>query len=367
MKYIDEYRDAGVVRRIADCIARVTTRPWTIMEICGGQTHSILRYGLDQVLPEGIELVHGPGCPVCVTSVETLDRAIDLASRPGTMLVAFGDMLRVPGSCGDLAAARSRGADVRFVFSPLEALQLARKNPHKEVIFLAVGFETTAPGNAMAVRQAAREGLMNFSVLVSHFLVPPAMEAILSSSGNRVQGFLGAGHVCTVTGTAEYLPIARQFGVPVVVAGFEPVDLLSAILRLVQMLEGGIVGVENAYGRVVEPKGNPAALAVMQEVFEVGDAAWRGIGTIPASGLVLREGFREWDAVRKFDLAGMGGADDARCRSGEVLAGRIAPDSCEAFGRECRPEHPLGAPMVSGEGACAAYFRYRCSAASSHS
>jgi len=341
MKYIDEYRDAEVVRRIAERLAQATTRPWTIMEICGGQTHSILRYGLDQLLPEGISLVHGPGCPVCVTSVKTIDRAIAIASKPGTLLAAFGDMLRVPGSSGDLAAARSRGGDVRFVFSPLEALQLARENPHKEVVFLAVGFETTAPGNAMAVRQAAREGLMNFSVLVSHFLVPPAMEAILASSGNRIQGFLGAGHVCTVTGTEPYLPIARKFQTPVVVAGFEPVDLLSAILRLVQMLEEELVGVENAYGRVVEPQGNPAAAAVVREVFEVADVAWRGIGVIPASGLVLRESFREWDALRKFELGGVDTADDVRCRSGDVLAGRITPDSCDAFGRECRPEHPL--------------------------
>lgn len=367
MKYIDEYRDAGVVKRIAGEIAQLTTRPWTIMEICGGQTHSILRNGLDQLLPGGIKLVHGPGCPVCVTPVETIDRAIAIASKPGTLLAAFGDMLRVPGSNGDLASARSCGADVRFVFSPLEALQLARENPHKEVVFLAVGFETTAPGNAMAVRQAAREGLGNFSVLVSHFLVPPAMQAILSSPDNRVQGFLGAGHVCTVTGTGMYVPIARTFSTPVVVAGFEPVDLLSAILRLVQMLEKGITGVENAYGRVVASEGNPAALAVIREVFEVADVAWRGIGTIPASGFLLRERFSEWDAVRKFALGSMGNADDGRCRSGEVLAGRITPDSCEAFGRECTPGHPLGAPMVSGEGACAAYFRYRCSSVPSHS
>ena len=358
MKYIDEYRNPDLARGLLKKIENTATKPWAIMEICGGQTHSILRNGIDQLLPSNIQLVHGPGCPVCVTPLETIDRALAIAAMPETILVSFGDMLRVPGSGKDLFMARSEGADVRIVFSPLEALQIARDNPEKEVVFLAVGFETTAPANAMAVHQAAREGLGNFCELVSQVMVPPAMRAILSSPDNRVHGFLAAGHVCAIMGWKEYEPVAEEFGVPIVPAGFEPVDLLDAILKTVELLEAGKSGVLNAYGRVVSREGNPQARKVMNQVFEVADRPWRGIGVIPASGLVLREQYACFDAEKRFDVGHISPHESPLCRSGEVLQGYLKPSDFPAFGKECTPQTPLGATMVSSEGACAAYYRY---------
>lgn len=358
MKFIDEYRNSDRARGILEKIEDTVTKPWTIMEICGGQTHSIIRNGIDQLLPDEVRLIHGPGCPVCVTPLEILDRALSIVSKPGVILASFGDMLRVPGSRGTLLAARSRGADVRVVFSPLEALKIARENPHHEVFFLAVGFETTAPGNAMAVKQAARENLQNFSELVSQFMVPPAMRTILSSENNLVQGFLAAGHVCTVTGYEEYERIGEEFHVPIVPTGFEPVDILSGILRVIQMLESGVCGVHNEYGRVVSREGNPVARKVVDEVFHVTDGLWRGIGVIPRSGLLLRKEFSSFDAEKKFNVVDIQPDESPLCRSGEVLRGMITPESCEAFGKECTPSMPLGAPMVSAEGACAAYYKY---------
>ncbi|NTU91150.1 MAG: hydrogenase formation protein HypD [Chlorobiaceae bacterium] len=358
MKFIDEYRDPKRALALLEEIRRKAVHEWTIMEICGGQTHSIMRNGIDQLLPPNVHLVHGPGCPVCVTPLETIERALVIASRPGVILTSFGDMLRVPGSSKDLFMARSEGADVRIVFSPLEALQIARDNPDREVVFLAVGFETTAPANAMAVRQAAREGIANFSELVSQVMVPPAMRAILSSPDNRVQGFLAAGHVCAIMGWEEYEPVAAEFGIPVVPAGFEPVDLLAGILKVVEMLESGTEGVENAYGRIVSREGNPEARRVMNEVFEVADRPWRGIGVIPQSGLVLRENYSAFDAEKRFDVGHISPSESPLCRSGEVLQGHLKPSECPAFGRECTPMTPLGATMVSSEGACAAYYKY---------
>lgn len=358
MKYIDEYRDPKLARQLLQEISRKTTRRWTIMEICGGQTHSILRNGIDQLLPEGIELVHGPGCPVCVTPLESIERALAIASEKEVIFTSFGDMLRVPGSSRDLFMVRSEGGDVRIVFSPLDALQIARANPSREVVFFAVGFETTAPANAMAVYQAAREGIGNFSVLVSQVLVPPAMRAILSSPDNRVQGFLAAGHVCAVMGYSEYEPIAHEFGVPVVPTGFEPVDLLDGILKTVEMLEEGKSGVVNRYTRVVQKEGNPVAREVIGKVFEVVDRQWRGIGMIPGSGLGLRAEFERFNAEKKFGVAHIVASESPLCMSGSVLQGKMKPDDCPAFGKECTPLHPLGATMVSSEGACAAYYNY---------
>ncbi len=358
MKYIDEYRDPELARKLLGEIRKKATRPWTIMEICGGQTHSILRNGIDQLLPDTIELVHGPGCPVCVTPLESIERALVIAGKKEVIFTSFGDMLRVPGSSKDLFMVRSEGGDVRIVFSPLDALQIARDNPHKEVVFFAVGFETTAPANAMAVWQAAREGIRNFSVLVSQVMVPPAMRAILSSAGNRVQGFLAAGHVCAVMGYEEYEPVALEFQVPIVPTGFEPVDLLAGILKTVELLEEGCAEVVNRYGRVVSREGNPAARALISKVFEVTDRQWRGIGSIAQSGLALREEFRAWDAEKKFNVTHISASESPLCMSGSVLQGALKPDACPAFGRECTPEHPLGATMVSTEGACAAYYTY---------
>ena len=358
MKYIDEYRDPDLARGLLGKIEEAVTKPWAIMEICGGQTHSIIRNGIDQLLPDTIRLIHGPGCPVCVTPLETLDRALSVVSRPEVILASFGDMLRVPGSRGDLLQARSEGADIRVVFSSLEALRIARENPQKEVVFLAVGFETTAPGNALAVKLAAKEGLRNFSELVSQFMVPPAMQAILSSDKRMVQGFLAAGHVCTVTGYDAYEPIAKKFQVPIVPTGFEPVDILSGILRVVMMLESGESGVVNEYGRVVSREGNPGAKNTVNEVFQVADRQWRGIGVIPQSGLQLREEYSAFDAEIKFDVAHIQPEESPLCRSGEVLQGLITPDACPVFSTQCTPVNPLGAPMVSGEGACAAYYKY---------
>lgn len=359
MKHLDEYRDAEATARLAEAIARTVTRPWTLMEICGGQTHAIVRFGLDELLPPGLTLVHGPGCPVCVTPVERIDRAVALASRPGVILCSYGDMLRVPGSQGDLLAARARGADVRMVYTPLDCLPLARQHPDREVVFFAVGFETTAPVHALAVRLAQAQGLRNFSLLVSQVLVPPAMEALLGSPNCRVQGFLAAGHVCTVMGLEKYAPVAARHRVPIVVTGFEPVDLLHGVHRCVRQLEEGRCEVENAYERAVRPEGNPAARALLREVFEVVDREWRGLGRIPASGLDLRTEYAGFDALRRFDLPAVPSRESPECLAGLILQGARKPHECPAFGTRCTPEHPLGAPMVSSEGACAAYHRYR--------
>lgn len=359
MKFLDEFRDPALARSLLDAIGHAVTRPWTIMEICGGQTHSIMRHGLDQLLPPEITLVHGPGCPVCVTPLETLDRALAVAAREGVIFTTFGDMLRVPGSRDDLFRAKSRGADVRMVYSPLESLKLARAHPDREVVFLAVGFETTAPGNAMALKQAADAGLGNYSQIVSHVLVPPAMEAILSSPANRVQGFLAAGHVCTIMGLEEYAPLAARHGVPIVPTGFEPVDILQGVLRTVEMLEAGEHGVDNRYERAVRPGGNPAARAVVDAVYERCDRPWRGIGVIPGSGLRIRAELAAYDAERKFEVTGLNPVEPEVCIAGEILQGLKKPPECPAFGRECTPMTPLGATMVSSEGACAAYHRYQ--------
>jgi len=359
MKYLDEYRDAAAARHYADEIARVTTRPWNIMEVCGGQTHAILKFGIDQILPKCVTLIHGPGCPVCVTPLELIDQALEIAARPHTIFCSFGDMLRVPGSAADLLSVKASGGDVRIVYSPLDAVRIAAENPAREVVFFGVGFETTAPTTALAVYQAAQKGLKNFSMLVSHVLVPPAMEAILSSPDCRVQGFLAAGHVCAVMGTGEYGPIAKEFGAPIVVTGFEPVDILEGLLRCLRQLESGKAEVENAYGRVVRPEGNPAARAIAEEVFEVVDRNWRGLGSIPGSGWSLREKYSAYDAPRRFGLGTPAAAPAGECISGEILRGLKKPFDCPAFGTRCSPEHPMGAPMVSSEGACAAYFRYR--------
>jgi hydrogenase expression/formation protein HypD len=329
------------------------------MEVCGGQTHAIVRFGLDELLPKNVTLVHGPGCPVCVTPIELIDKAVEIAGKPGVIFCSFGDMLRVPGSRGDLQRAKAAGGDVRAVYSPLDAVKLAQANPGREVVFFAVGFETTAPANAMAVRQARDLGLKNFSILVSHVLVPPAIEAILSSSTNRVQGFLAAGHVCTVMGWEEYAPLAAKHRVPIVVTGFEPTDILQGVLMCIRQLESGRAEVENAYARVVCREGNRPAQEMIREVFEVGPRNWRGIGAIPRSGLALRGSYAAFDAERRFGVAAMTAGDSAECLSGLVLQGVKKPSDCPAFGTHCTPEHPLGATMVSGEGACAAYHRYR--------
>jgi hydrogenase expression/formation protein HypD len=358
MKYLDEYRDDHVARSLLDRIAAAVTQPWTLMEVCGGQTHTLIRQGIDQVLPAEVELVHGPGCPVCVTPVALIDRAIEIAARPDTLVCSFGDMLRVPGTARDLFMARADGGDVRVVYSPLDALTIARDNPDKTVVFFAVGFETTAPANAMAVKQAHRLGIENFALLVAHVLVPPAIAAILVSPGNRVQGFLAPGHVCAIQGWREYEPIARDFGVPLVVTGFEPVDLLEGILMLVRQLEEGRHEVENQYVRAVVRDGNEAARLVVDEVFETADRAWRGIGVIEKSGLRLREAYAHHDAEVRFPApdGAVPASESEVCIAGEVLRGRAKPHDCPAFGTACTPEMPLGAPMVSSEGACAAYY-----------
>jgi len=359
MKYLSEFRNPAIARQILREIHKTVTRPWVIMEICGGQTHAIIRHGLDQVLPQEIELVHGPGCPVCVTPLEMIDRAIAIAQQPGVIFTSFGDMLRVPGSEQDLLQVKSAGHDVRIVYSPLEALALARQHPEREIVFFAVGFETTAPGNAMAIHQAAKEGLTNFSELVSHVLVPPAMEALLASPQNRVQGYLAAGHVCTVMGWREYEPIAQRYRVPIVPTGFEPVDILEGILLVVKMLEAGEYGVQNQYLRSVKKEGNRPAQNLVQEVFEVAPRKWRGMGEIPASGLKIRAKYRKYDAEEKFALEAIDTQEPPECESGAVLQGLIKPPECSAFGSTCTPLHPLGATMVSAEGACAAYYRYQ--------
>ena len=358
MKYLDEYRDGEAAKKLAAAIARTVTRPWTIMEVCGGQTHTIVKYGIDEVLPPSIELVHGPGCPVCVTALEMIDRAHAIASRDGVIFCSFGDMLRVPGSRGDLLQLKSQGADVRIVYSPLDAVNLAAANPSKKVVIFAIGFETTAPPNAMAVWLAHRLGLKNFSVLVSHVLVPPAITAILQSPGNRVQGFLGPGHVCTVMGNAEYEPIARHFKVPIVVTGFEPIDMLEGVLWTVRQLEAGVATVENQYSRAVRPEGNLQSRKLIEEVFEICDRKWRGVGSIPKSGYRLRYEYRDHDAERLFEVEHIDTQESKECISGEVLRGLKKPHDCAAFGTRCTPRTPLGATMVSSEGACAAYYIY---------
>ncbi|WP_088289753.1 hydrogenase formation protein HypD [Kineosporia sp. A_224] len=359
MKYIDEFNDPDLAKRLLDDIHATVTRPWALMEVCGGQTHSIIRHGIDQLLPSQVELIHGPGCPVCVTPLETIDKALEIASRPGVVFCSFGDMLRVPGSGKDLFRVKSAGGDVRVVYSPLDALKIAKENPEKQVVFFGIGFETTAPPNAMTVHQAKRLGITNFSMLVSHVRVPPAIEAIMTSPTCRVQGFLAAGHVCSVMGTQEYPALAERFEVPIVVTGFEPLDILEGIRRTVKQLEEGRHELENAYARAVPAEGNPAARAMLADVFEVTDRAWRGIGVIPGSGWRLSEAYREFDAEHRFSVEGITTQESSACRAGEVLQGLIKPHQCEAFGKECTPRNPLGATMVSSEGACAAYYLYR--------
>jgi hydrogenase expression/formation protein HypD len=359
MKYIDEYRSEKTARRLAAKLERLVTRPWVLMEICGGQTHTILRYGLDQLLPEKIRLVHGPGCPVCVTPLEMIDRALYLASRPNVTFVSYGDMLRVPGSKSDLLQVKAAGGDVRVVYSPLQALEIARAHPERDVVFFAIGFETTAPANAKAVWQARHEGLTNFSVLASHVLVPPAIRLLLKSPRNLVQGFVAPGHVCTVMGYREYAALSREFHVPVVVGGFEPTDLLEAVVMLVSQLEEGRAEVENQYARAVKREGNRPARKLVTKVFRVCDRKWRGMGFIPRSGLRLRRKYARHDAEQRFDLTGFSAEEPAECRSAEVLQGLAEPIECPAFGKRCTPQHPLGALMVSAEGACSAYYRYR--------
>jgi hydrogenase expression/formation protein HypD len=359
MKFVDEYRDAGQAAEYARAIARITTRPWTLMEVCGGQTHAIVKFGVDELLPAAVTLVHGPGCPVCVTPLEVIEKAIEIAANPGVIFCSFGDMLRVPGRSSDLLSVKARGGDVRIVYSPLDALTIARAHPDREVVFFAVGFETTAPANAMAVFQAARAGIANFSMLVSHVLVPPAMETILSSPDTRVQGFLAAGHVCTVMGYTEYEPLARKYRVPIVVTGFEPLDILQGIYMCVRQLEEGRFEVENQYARAVRRQGNVPAQQIVSEVFRVVPRKWRGVGEIPESGLGLAERYRRFDAEERFGVAGQSMEEPSECRSGRIMQGLMKPDACPEFGVRCTPERPLGATMVSSEGACAAYYRYR--------
>ncbi len=358
MKYVDEYRDREGARRLLAAIESKVTQDWALMEICGGQTHTLIRSGIDRMLPPEISLIHGPGCPVCVTPMEMIDRALLIAARPGVIFTSFGDMLRVPGSEVDLLRVKSEGGDVRIVYSPLDAVKIARENPDREVVFFAVGFETTAPANATAVYQACKLGLGNFSVLCSHVLVPPAMEAILDAPDNLVQGFLLAGHVCSVMGYTEYRPLAEKYRMPLVVTGFEPIDLLHGILMLVEALEERRFGVENQYVRSVRREGNLPAQKIVEEVFEICDRPWRGIGVIPASGYRLREEYRGFDAARRFEVEAVKAVESEICIAGEILRGQKKPHECPAFGKECTPDRPRGAPMVSTEGACSAYHLY---------
>ncbi len=359
MRYIDEFRDGRVVQALAKKISSVVSKEWVLMEICGGQTHSIITNGLDELLPQSITLVHGPGCPVCVTPLEIIDKAVEIASFPNVIFTSFGDMLRVPGSVKDLLRVKSEGGDIRIVYSPLDALKIARQNPEKEVVFFAVGFETTAPPNAMAVLTAQNQGITNFSILCSHVLVPPAIEAILSSPTNHVQAFLAAGHVCTVMGYEQYIPIAEKYRTPIVVTGFEPVDIMEGILLAVQQLEEGRFVVENQYSRSVKKEGNAAAKKILDEVYDIIDRTWRGIGVIPRSGFKLKNKYERYDAEIKFDVKSISTKESPLCIAGEILQGLKKPIQCSAFAKECTPEHPLGAPMVSSEGACAAYYHTR--------
>jgi hydrogenase expression/formation protein HypD len=356
---VEEYRDPVAAQQFAEAIKSTVTRPWKLMEICGGQTHSIVKYGIDELLPKEVELVHGPGCPVCVTPLELIDKALQIAAQPNVIFCSFGDMLRVPGSGGDLFSVKAAGGDVRIVYSPTDAVQIAIQNPDKQVVFFAVGFETTAPANAMSVFLAKQMGLKNYSVLVSHVLVPPAMEVILGSPDNHVQGFLAAGHVCTVMGYEEYEPIAKKYKVPIVVTGFEPLDLLQGIYMCVSQLEEGRYEVENQYARAVRKEGNVPAQQLVAKVFRVVHRKWRGIGEIAQSGLGLAPDFAEFDAEARFGVSGYTAEEDSECISGLVMQGAKKPEDCTAYGKRCTPDHPLGAPMVSSEGACAAYYRYR--------
>lgn len=358
MRYVDEYRGESEAQKFVRAIAQTVTRPWTLMEVCGGQTHTLIKSGIDRMLPEPVTLVHGPGCPVCVTPLELIDKAIAIARRPEVIFTSFGDMLRVPGSRADLLSAKSAGADVRMVYSPLDAVKLAQQNPDRQVVFFAVGFETTAPPNAMSVYQADRLGVDNFSILCSHVLVPPAIAALLGSPNNRVQGFLAAGHVCAVMGYWEYEPLAEKHRVPIVVTGFEPLDLLHGVYMTLAALEAGRWGVENQYARTVVREGNRPAQELIREVFEVCDRKWRGIGEIPGSGYRLKDKYERFDAEKRFAVATIEAQEAPECIAGEILIGVKKPHECSAFGGRCTPEHPLGAPMVSAEGACAAYFQY---------
>jgi hydrogenase expression/formation protein HypD len=358
MRFVDEYRSEGDAQKLIAAIHHAATRPWTIMEICGGQTHTLIKSGIDRMLPPAITLVHGPGCPVCVTPLELIDRAIAVARRPEVIMTSFGDMLRVPGSKTDLLTVKAQGGDVRMVYSPLDAVKLAQKHPARQVVFFAVGFETTAPGNAMSVWQARQLGLTNFSILCSHVLVPPAMEAILGAPGNMVQGFLAAGHVCSVMGYWEYEPLAEKYRLPIVVTGFEPLDLLQGIYMTVLALEEGRYGVENQYSRAVTRAGNVPAQRLISQVFDVTDRKWRGIGVIPQSGYRLKREFAQFDAEQRFGVAEVTAPESAICIAGQIMRGVKKPHDCPAFGTLCTPEHPLGAPMVSSEGACAAYYQY---------
>ena len=358
MKYLDEFRDGATAQRIAREIRQIATRKWSIMEVCGGQTHSIVRNGLDQVLDGAVEMIHGPGCPVCVTPLELIDKALAIAAHAGVIFCSFGDMLRVPGSHKDLFRIKAEGGDVRVVYSPLDALQIARQNPDRQVVFFGIGFETTAPANAMAVHQAKLQSIENFSMLVSHVLVPPAIAAIMDSPTCRVQAFLAAGHVCSVMGYWQYYPLVERYQVPIVITGFEPLDLLEGIRRTVTLLEAGTPQVENAYERAVSFEGNKAAQKLLSEVFEVADRAWRGIGVIPQSGWKLRDAYRDFDAEQRFSVSGITAEESPLCHSGEVLQGNLKPNECPGFAKECTPRHPLGATMVSSEGACAAYYNY---------
>ena len=359
MKYLDEFRDPKAAKKLSEEIKKITTRPWRIMEICGGQTHTILKYNIEELLPNEITLIHGPGCPVCVTPLELIDKAIEIASRPDIIFTSFGDMLRVPGSKKDLLTVKAEGGNVKMVYSPLDAVKLAEQNKDKKIVFFAVGFETTAPANAMSVIEAKRKNLSNYSILCSHVLVPPAIEALLNSDGNMIQGFLAAGHVCTVMGYEEYIPLSKKFNVPIVVTGFEPIDVLQGIYMTVDLLESNKTAVLNQYSRVVTEEGNIAAKKILAEVFETVDRKWRGLGTIPKSGFKLKDEYADFDAEKIFNLEQLEVEESSLCIAGQVLQGTKKPPECSAFGNLCTPEHPLGAPMVSSEGACAAYFHYR--------
>ena len=358
MKYMNEYRDAALVEQYMDEIRRTATRPWIIMEVCGGQTHSLVKNGLLQMLPDHVRMVHGPGCPVCVTPLHLIDKAVFLALEKGVILCSYGDMLRVPGSSKSLLEAKAAGADVRILYSPLEAVKIAQANPEREVVFFAVGFETTAPANALSVLHAHRLGVKNYSILTSHVLVPPAMEAVINDEDSNIQAFLAAGHVCTIMGTGEYAPLVERYQIPIVVTGFEPVDMVQGILMTVRQLERGEYRLENQYSRVVKPEGNPEAQKVIAQVFETGDREWRGIGNIPDSGYEVRAEFAQHDANQKFDIQVEYAPESEECIAGLVLKGIKKPNECPQFGKKCTPQFPLGAPMVSSEGACAAYYHF---------
>lgn len=359
MNTLNSFRDPDTAHTLIKAIAAITTRPWRIMEVCGGQTHSIIKHGLDQLLPETIELLHGPGCPVCVTPLASLDKALAIAALPNVIFCSFGDMLRVPGSQQDLLSLKAQGADIRMVYSALDALNIAQQQPQKQVVFFAVGFETTAPLTALAAYQAKQQQLANFSLLVCHVRVPPAMELLLSAPEQRIHGWLGAGHVCAIMGNHEYLPLATQYQTPIVITGFEPVDILQGLYLCIQQLEAGHFEVINQYSRVVKAEGNPNAQQIMAEVFEMIDCDWRGLGIITAGGFALTAAYQAWNAEQRFALQPAMTSTSNSCRSGEILQGKLKPAQCPAFGSSCTPEHPLGATMVSSEGACAAYYRYR--------